>query len=615
MSKLSFVALSLQTTHLDPASVSKAAYVKLVDGNITRQDELPIIPPTSMPLVTEQTDELGTPWNEALAQLGMMIGKLPIVSYYRDADKEIFHAASRQFNVEPPPFHWLDCRELARKLLPDLPDVQLSTVLKILDLYEDFADSSAVEQTTQIVIALAHRHGANTVAQLWDELYDHPDAPLGLDSTFHGVAAPGGTAEDDEVIDGPLAAEVLPFAATAGIATQSQQTPDIAVVTPEESAQEGEAAGEMPQEEPLTPPQLLINEQDEDDSASQAEPVATPLESSDPAPQEMPPTPPITADEEVPVFLQEPSGKSQDGEVSKLLDIEEPGEDHAEPPGVTEASLEDTSDTDENALGAVDETTHSTDDLIESPTPAEAAPSEDIEASQLSDSGSDEPTPSIPVEESPAIGDTTPDEIAVEDEIEPHDPSEPAFLKEPVSVENEPKPDEPELVKEPIWDESEPPISEPVAVTQTEPPAQAPIFSQIESSAEHSPEFANLRAEESPLTAAPVNRRAQAVSDWDSAIQRDVQAIKIAERPQVRQAVTRASKTHRIFGLIGLVVFGALSAIGMVLTVMAVMLFFTENSLMLETKIAGVILTVAITLLSLLMTNVSYRSFRTKWRS
>src|SRR5699024_2053360 len=187
MSALSFVALELQTTHLDPASVSQASYVKLVNGNITRTDTLSVTPPTTNEDLDPTSGQASLTWNQALSQLTMMVGQLPVVSYYRDADKEVFQAASRHIGEIPPILHWLDCRELARKYLPDLPEFQLSTVLKSLDLYDEYGDSNSVEQTTQIVVELARLHKATSVEQLWAELYDQPDQLLGLDTGLDEV--------------------------------------------------------------------------------------------------------------------------------------------------------------------------------------------------------------------------------------------------------------------------------------------------------------------------------------------------------------------------------------------------------------------------------------------
>ena len=183
MSSLSFVALSMQTTHLDPATVSQAAYLKMVDGQVTRLDNISIIPPTLEAGADSSPNAVH--WSEALSQLGMVVGRLPIVSYYRDADKEIFQASSRRSGTKVPSFRWLDCRALARQLLPDLPDHQPSTVLKALGLYEDHADGGTVEQTAQIVLKLAADHAASTLKQLWGDLYDQPADLLDLEATLN----------------------------------------------------------------------------------------------------------------------------------------------------------------------------------------------------------------------------------------------------------------------------------------------------------------------------------------------------------------------------------------------------------------------------------------------
>src|SRR5699024_11648610 len=113
-------------------------------------------------------------WAEAVSQLTMIVGALPVVSYYRDADKEVFQAASQQVGKTPPEFHWLDCRELAKKYLPDLPEFQLSTVLQALGLFDEYGNSNSVEQTSQIVMELARRHDVDSAKERqggpWDQL-------------------------------------------------------------------------------------------------------------------------------------------------------------------------------------------------------------------------------------------------------------------------------------------------------------------------------------------------------------------------------------------------------------------------------------------------------------
>src|SRR5699024_3681460 len=86
-----------------------------------------------------------------------------------------------------PEFHWLDCRELAKTYLPDLPEFQLSTVLTALDLSDEYSDSDSVEQTAQIVVELARRENAATVEELWGDLYNQPDKMLGMDAGLEGL--------------------------------------------------------------------------------------------------------------------------------------------------------------------------------------------------------------------------------------------------------------------------------------------------------------------------------------------------------------------------------------------------------------------------------------------
>lgn len=104
-----------------------------------------------------------------------------------------------------------------------------------------------------------------------------------------------------------------------------------------------------------------------------------------------------------------------------------------------------------------------------------------------------------------------------------------------------------------------------------------------------------------------------ATTEPTETVQAKEQPVELAETatavPQAAPIVKR-SRTLRTLGFMGLFGFGLLTIVGIVLTIMAVMLFFTDNALLLETKIAGVVLTAAITLLSLLMTIISYQSFR-----
>ena len=586
MSKLSFVALSLQTTHLDPASVSKISYVKLVDGNITRQDDLPIIPPTSKkPVPDEQAETSLIPWDEALEKLGMMIGKLPIVSYYRDADKEIFHAASRYLNIEPLRLHWLDCRELARHLLPELPDVQLSTVLKTLDLYEDYADSSAVEQTTQIVIELAQRHGATTVVQLWDELYDHPEDSLGLASTFEGAADSGSSTDDDEVVDAPLAAEVLPLAEVSGGLPHPAE--DEQLTTPEPSGADLPAttvAEQTPDEQTIAQEPLTSQEPGEASDTTET-PVGSPDEQTpDDADQPLL-EPTAAASEELPVFLQEPTQHER--------------ADWQPEPTPTEAP-----DTDQDQVDTVETATDQNQDSAAAPERDDAVFQEADQQAHTNTSHTQSPTEeptsdqTSPVEEEPAADPETDTAVAPSEADE-----QPAFLNEPTVDEVDAQ--EPEATE-----------TETIATEQSEHAEMASDERQPEELQEQSDdaeEQASTTNVESPAprVAPPVNPQREEI-DAVTSEPHTVEAVKVSERPRVEEPTERVSNVNKIFGFVGLFVFGVLTIIGVVLVVMAVMLFFTENSLMLETKVAGVILTLAIALLSLLMTNVSYRSFRKK---
>ena len=64
--------------------------------------------------------------------------------------------------------------------------------------------------------------------------------------------------------------------------------------------------------------------------------------------------------------------------------------------------------------------------------------------------------------------------------------------------------------------------------------------------------------------------------------------------------------------MVGMIVFGLLTLVGAILTVMATLAFFTANNILMETKVTGVVLTSAIALLSLLMATMSYRMYRRK---
>ena len=570
MSKLSFVALSLQTTHLDPASVSKASYVKLVDGNITRQDEIPILPPTNKQHKPDLEDahDAPTPWNEALEQLRMMVGKLPIVSYYRDADKEIYQAASRHLNIEPPAFHWLDCRELARKLLPDLADVQLSTVLKTLDLYRDYADSSAVVQTAQIVTALAERHDVNTVRELWHELYHQPEELLGLDTTFEGAAESGSSSDDEERVEGPLAAEVLPLAPEQGNSFFSRETSPETVV----SHTEHEAEASTPDlDDSVEQP---TNTQDRPEEASHAVadqhlPMASSEQNSGAVQVEQPD--PDPSPRELPEFLQEPH---RDDEILETTEAFDAPSEPVSSPGV---DLTVGSEPSETAALDHDQRT------VESPSPLDSL---------------EQPIHNSPDETPLEMQSKQPQDTADEAPFEAQDGiKEPAFLQETALEELEQH--DPGTRSGPEAESLDVPAIDlpPMRATHLT-DASSPLGSSQLTSTPSSMggESAQPRQTQMSVSERPM----------------DLDAIKVTKIPPIPAPSPESSRTNQVFCFLGLFVFGVLSIIGVVLTVMAVMLFFTENSLMLETKIAGVILTVAITLLSLLMTNVSYRSFRRK---
>lgn len=603
MSKLSFVALSLQTTHLDPASVSKVSYVKLVDGNITRQDDVPIIPPTSKKRIPdEQTEKSLLPWDEALEKLGMMIGKLPIVSYYRDADKEIFHAASRYLNIELLRLHWLDCRELARHLLPELPDVQLSTVLKTLDLYEDYADSSAVEQTTQIVIELAQRQGATTVAQLWDELYDHPEDFLGLDSTFEGAANSGSSTDDDEAVDAPLAAEALPLAEVAGGSSHSPEDQQpIAPVSSDADLPAATVAEETPDEPVIAQEPLTSRESGEASDTTDA-PVASPDEETAADVDQSVVGPPAAASDEMPVFLQEPTQDERTDWQPEPTPVE--GTPQHVPELATGSTPIEDPDTDEDPVETAETVTDHDQESAAAPESDDAVFREAVQRSHTNtnhvqsltlEPSSDQ---TAPVEEEPLANPETDAATALSEADE-----QPAFLKEPTVEELEAQDVEP-TETEPTAAEQ----SEQIAMASEERPPDEP--QELSDHAE-APSTTASATSPTPLVAPPMSPRREA-ADASPSETHTVQAIKVSERPRVEEPTARTSNVNQIFGFVGLFLFGVLTIIGVVLVVMAVMLFFTENSLMLETKIAGVILTLAIALLSLLMTNVSYRSFRKK---
>src|SRR5699024_4291302 len=88
------------------------------------------------------------------------------------------------------------------------------------------------------------------------------------------------------------------------------------------------------------------------------------------------------------------------------------------------------------------------------------------------------------------------------------------------------------------------------------------------------------------------------------------EVVEVAERHEPEPQKPKKSSAIRALGFFGVFGFGLLTVVEVVLTVMATKLFFTANSLKLETRIAVVILTGAIRLLSLLMTVMRFKSFR-----
>src|SRR5699024_10878464 len=88
------------------------------------------------------------------------------------------------------------------------------------------------------------------------------------------------------------------------------------------------------------------------------------------------------------------------------------------------------------------------------------------------------------------------------------------------------------------------------------------------------------------------------------------EVVEVDERHEPEPQKPKKSSAIRDLGFFGVFGFVLLPVVGVVLTVMATMLFFTVNSLMLVYRCACVILSGAISLLSLLMTVMSFKSFR-----
>ncbi|GAA4476066.1 hypothetical protein GCM10023190_12820 [Enteractinococcus fodinae] len=559
MSSLSFVAISMQTTHLDPATVSQAAYLKMVDGQITRLDNIFIIPPTSEAGTDGPSDAV--PWSEALSQLGMVIGKLPIVSYYRDADKEIFQAASRRSGTELPHFQWLDCRALARELLPDLPDHQPSTVLKALDIYDEHADSGTVEQTAQIVLKLAEHHAATTLTELWGDLYDQPDDLLDLEANLTGPPSPETKlpAEDAEDQHGSVDARLLMTVST--------------------------------EDQPLPPPPQNPEDagmQSLDELAAETGPAAehpTGMEATSVAISESSGLP--TQDSSVPADSR---SDSNNGIAPELDAVEEGTEDLGD--STAQSVIESENLEQPEFLKVTDPIEPHDNEISEphnNPTAFETTAPEASEANEANEQ----------------LHDPGPVELEGTDERDqPSEPQAPDSKADqlPLAVE-----DEPATIGE---------TSSPAGGADSEPDAgqDEPAETDSEDSAEISPpQPAATTKPFDPVyqvvTPAPVPRPGGARSS--SSTRTDRAEVNSQPSP-AHESRKSAARTGRMWGILGIIVFGLLTIVGAILTVMATMLFFTANSLLLETKIAGVILTGAITLLSLLMTTLSYRTYRRK---
>lgn len=496
MSVLSFVALELQTTHLDPASVSQASYVKLVNGNLTLVDSWPVIPPTASGDAVNEAAQQTKTWAEAVSQLTMMVGTLPVVSYYRDADKEVFQAASQHVGKTPPEFHWLDCRELAKKYLPDLPEFQLSTVLQALGLFDEYGNSNSVEQTSQIVMELARRHDVGSVKELWGELYDQPDKLLGLDAGLEG----------------------LNFAAVPA------------------------SVNEQPTED-------VIDEPATDENISVGEPSNT-VESVDPEPE------PDEPDERIEPLEEFPEELAEEPSLNASPEVDSEDETTAVPAHGAEASLSTTDSQvtdpaeDPQDNDAPDETEQ---DIAPALTPASQA--------ILPIPEPDEAEMPVPADDS-----VTADTAALDEEHDEDAFSEPstgdAFAQDPITETSR------DGLETPTDEQAE--TSEPDDEVVSANPAPTEYRTEM-------PTF---------------------------------EVVEVAERHEPEPQKPKKSSAIRTLGFVGVFGFGLLTVVGVVLTVMATMLFFTENSLLLETKIAGVILTGAITVLSLLMTAISFKSFR-----
>jgi len=579
MSALSFVAVSMQTTHLDPATVSQAAYLKVVDGNITRLDAIDIIPPTTTATPTAEASN-AVSWEEALSQLSMVIGKLPIVSYYRDADKEIFRAASRRSDITPPDFQWLDCRALARKLLPDLSDHQLSTVLKTLGLFDEHADSSTVEQTARIVQQLAQQREATTVHQLWGDLYDQPDDPLGLEATLSALSS----------------------TAAAPISLSPQTEPDIANPKADQTAAESAQGSETP---------------DSDESANDTDPAHTAAIAITDMPDsaDEPETAEISVSEATPSQEEKAQPLDADAEI-QLRDSEDAVSfEDSEPPVVPPATepadplSEDTSADNEADEAAPSDPDESVSEDLDDSTAESVINSANLEQPEFLKE------PDTDLDETETFETET---VAVEEDLDAD--TAPIEKAQPIGEVGEP---ETTVLEQTHADDAEKTVPGPEQTQATAAEAEEPtqgadsgmnVHEQPDDEADIA--LADVGAQPAYAEPEPVLSGSSVASRHDTDQLSDdtsaesIQPIAVLQKQSERES--SASTAGRFWAVLGIIFFGLLTLLGLGLTVMATLLFFTTNDLLLETKIAGVVLTGAITLLCLLMTTLSLRSYRRK---
>jgi hypothetical protein len=580
MSALSFVAVSMQTTHLDPATVSQAAYLKVVDGNITRLDAIDIIPPTTTATPTAEASN-AVSWEEALSQLSMVIGKLPIVSYYRDADKEIFRAASRRSDITPPDFQWLDCRALARELLPDLSDHQLSTVLKTLGLFDEHADSSTVEQTARIVQQLAQQREATTVHQLWGDLYDQPDDPLGLEATLAALSS----------------------TAAAPISLSPQTEPDIANPKADQTAAESAQGAEPPDSDesandtdPAHTAAIAIT--DMTDSADEPETAEISVSEATPSQEEK--AQPLDADAEIQLRDAEDAVSFEDSEPS----VVPPATEAAEP------LSEDTSADNEADEAAPSDPDESVSEDLDDSTAESVINRANLEQPEFLKE------PDTDLDETETFETET---VAVEEDLDDTAPIEKAQL---VSEAGEP---ETTFLEQTHADDAEETVSDPeqtqaTAAEAEEPTQGADSSTNVDEQPDDEADIALADVDAQPAYAEPEpvlsgssvasRHGTDQPSDDPSVEPTGTQPIAVLQKQPERES--SASTAGRFWAVLGIIFFGLLTLLGLGLTVMATLLFFTTNELLLETKIAGVVLTGAITLLCLLMTTLSLHSYRRK---